>query len=172
MNILFLGAPGSGKSTQGQILADKKGMKWVSSGEMFRESKDPRIIEILRTAQLVPDEITNEMMLEKIRELGGDGILLDGYPRKISQAEFMVENGMKIDLIVEIKVSLEEIISRVLSRGREQDTEEIIRERVNAYEKSRDEIVEFFVERGTRLIEIEGQGSIEEVAGKVEGAVL
>ena len=172
MNILFLGAPGSGKSTQGQILAKDKGMEWVSSGEMFRESQDPEVIEILKTAQLVPDEITNEMMLGKIKELGGDGIVLDGYPRRLSQAEFLAESGFELDLIVEIKLELGEIINRAVSRGREQDTPEIIRERVDIYEKSRDEIVEFFTDRGVRFVTVDGSGSIVDTAELVKEAVL
>lgn len=171
MNILFLGAPGSGKSTQGEILAEKRGMKWISSGEMFRNSTDPVVVEILRTAQLVPDEITNKMVIEKLDELNRDNVILDGYPRTLRQAEFLTENNVKIDAIIEVKVPFQEILARIMSRGREQDTEEIIRERVEIYEKSRDEIVSYFKSIGTKFIEVDGVGTIEEISKRVEEAI-
>ena len=171
MNILFLGAPGSGKSTQGEILAEKRGMKWISSGEMFRNSTDPVVVEILRTAQLVPDEITNKMVIEKLDELNRDNVILDGYPRTLKQAEFLTENNVKIDAIIEVKVPFEEILTRIMSRGREQDTEEIIRERVEIYEKSRDEIVAYFKSIGTKFIEVDGVGTIEEISKRVEEVI-
>lgn len=171
MNILFLGAPGSGKSTQGEILAEKRGMKWISSGEMFRNSTDPVVVEILRTAQLVPDEITNKMVIEKLDELNRDNVIFDGYPRTLKQAEFLTENNVKIDAIIEVKVPFEEILTRIMSRGREQDTEEIIRERVEIYEKSRDEIVSYFKSIGTKFIEVDGVGTIEEISKRVEEVI-
>ena len=117
MNILFLGAPGSGKSTQGQILAEKRGMKWLSSGQMFRESKDPEILKILETSQLVSDEITNRMMAKAIRENLDFGVILDGYPRTLNQVEYIFNEGIKIDMVVEIDVPVEELLKLTESKG-------------------------------------------------------
>jgi len=170
MNILFLGAPSSGKSTQGQILAETRKMRWISSGELFRQSERPEIKEILKKAQLVSDEITNEMMIAEIERSGKDGIIFDGYPRNRFQAETLSKSGVKIAMIVEVAVPIEEIIKRAKERGREQDTEDIVRERVEIYKRYRDEIVDFYRQEGSEIIEIDGMGSIEEISKKVEEA--
>ena len=171
MNILFLGAPGSGKSTQGQILAGKRGMKWLSSGEMFRESKDPEILKILETAQLVPDDITNKMMKKAIEENASFGVILDGYPRTLNQVEYIFKEGIKVDFVVEINVPIEELLKRLSERGRGQDTPEIIKERVGIYERARDEIVRYCLERGAKFVKIDGVGTIEEISERVEREV-
>lgn len=168
MNILFLGAPGSGKSTQGQILAEKRGMKWLSSGQMFRELKDPEILKILETSQLVSDEITNEMMAKAIKENLSYGVILDGYPRTLAQLEYIFDKGMEIDVIVEIDVPIEELLRRLSKRGREQDAPEIVMKRVEMYKKTRDEIVNYCLERGVKFVKIDGDGTIEETSKKVE----
>lgn len=171
MNILFLGAPGSGKSTQGQILAEKRGMKWLSSGQMFRESQDPEILKILETSQLVSDEITNRMMAKAIRENLDFGVILDGYPRTLNQVEYIFNEGIKIDMVVEIDVPVEELLKRLSERGRGQDTPEVIMERVELYKKTRDEIVNYCLGQGARFVEIDGNGTIEEISKKVEEEV-
>lgn len=168
MKILFLGASGSGKSTQGQILAEEKGFVWLSSGQMFRESGDPEILEILKGAQLVPDELTGKMMIEAIENQGRDNFILDGFPRNLRQCEILTENGIELDKIVEIGVPKEELVKRVALRGREQDKEEILLERVEMYEKTRDLIVDYFVKRGADFVKVDGVGEIEEVAKRVK----
>lgn len=166
MKILFLGAPGSGKSTQGQILAEEKGWKWVSPGQMFRESEDPKIKEIISTSQLVPDEITIGMIIDTIKDL--DSFILDGYPRNLNQCESLGENQIDIDIMVEIVVPEEELIARSLARGRAQDTAEVIRERIEMYRNTRDMIVEFFENKNVKLLQIDGVGEIEEIAKRVK----
>ena len=168
MNILFLGAPGSGKSTHSQILADKRGMKWLSSGQMFRESRDPEILKILETSQLVSDEVTNKMMGDAIRQNAEFGVILDGYPRTLNQAKYIFDEGLKIDVVVEINVPIEELLKRLSERGREQDTPEIIKERVELYEKTRDEIVKYCLGHGARFVRIDGVGSIDEISQRVD----
>ena len=169
MKILFLGAPGSGKSTQGQFLAEDKGFEWISSGQLFRESNDPKILEIVKGAELVPDEITERMIMEAME--GKEKVILDGFPRNLAQCEFLAENEVKIDLMLEIVVPDEELLKRMLLRGRGQDTEEVAKERIKMYHETRDMVVEFFQARGVELIEIDGVGTIEEVKNKIREAI-
>lgn len=170
MKILFLGAPGSGKSTQGQILAENKGWKWVSPGQMFRESGDPEILEVIKTARLVPDGIVIKMVIDAIKDL--DDVILDGYPRNLKQCESLVENQIGIDAIVEIVVPEEELIKRSLARGRAQDTAEVVKERIGMYQETRNLIVNFFEEKQrVKVLQVNGVGEIEEIARRVKEVV-
>ncbi len=172
MKILFLGAPGSGKSTQGQILANDNGWIWLSSGELCRNSGNPEILEIIKGAKLIPDEIMAKMVLEAINDNDEAGFILDGFPRNRRQCEILEENNIEIDLILEINVPEEELLARVALRGREQDSEETILERIDMYEKSRDEIFEYYSGKGVKCEIVNGVGTIEEVAQRVKEAVL
>ena len=89
MKILFLGAPGSGKSTQGQILAKDKGLRWISSGELCRNSGDPKILEIIRGAKLIDDDTMGEMVVAEIRKGDTENFILDGFPRNKHQCEIL-----------------------------------------------------------------------------------
>lgn len=172
MKILFLGAPGSGKSTQGQILASDNGWVWLSSGELCRNSGDPEILEVLKGSKLISDDIVSKMVLEAINENSEAGFILDGFPRNRRQCEILDENNIEIDLILEIAVPKEELLARVALRGREQDSEATLLERIDMYEKSRDEIVSYYSEKGVKCEIVNGVGEIEEIAKRVKEAIL
>lgn len=170
MKILFLGAPGSGKSTQGQKIAEARGIKWLSTGQMLRDSDEPWIKEKLATGELFDDEFITGMALREIVKY--EDIILDGFPRTLVQAQKLVQAGVKIDKIVEIDVSAEEILQRMLLRGRDEDNEEVIGKRISIYEATRDEIVGFLTENGSKFVKIDGVGTPEEVNQRVEGIFL
>lgn len=172
MKILFLGAPGSGKSTQGQILANDNGWIWLSSGELCRNSGNPEILEIIKGAKLVPDDMIAKMMLEVINEHPEASFVFDGFPRNRQQCDILNDNKIDVDLVLEINVPKEELLARVALRGREQDTEETMLERIDIYEKSRDEIVEYYSKRGVKCEIVNGVGEIDEVAQRVKEAIL
>ena len=88
IRIVFFGPAGAGKSVQGQILAARHGWRWLSSGQLLRDSRDPEIVEEMRKGALVGSEQTNEVIadaLERAKEI--DKVILDGYPRKLEQAK-------------------------------------------------------------------------------------
>lgn len=168
MKILFLGAPGSGKSTQGQILAKEQQLVWLSSGQILRDSKDPEILKILDGSALVGDEITGKMVFEAIEANGGDNFILDGFPRNLRQCDMLTDRGISFDKIIEIDVPKDELVQRVLMRGRGQDTEDLLLERIKMYEETRDIIVDYFKQRGVEFRKIDGFGEIEDVANRVK----
>lgn len=166
MKILFLGAPGSGKSTQGQMFAEKTGAKWISSGQMLRGSKEEWIQEKLKTGELFDDEFITDMMLGELKTR--ENYILDGFPRTKVQAEKMVEAGIKLDKIIEIAVPVEELIKRMLLRGRMEDNEDVISKRVSIYEQTRDDIVEVLEKTGVKLEKVDGVGTIEEIFDRIK----
>lgn len=166
MKILFLGVPGSGKSTQGQIIAKDYHYDWISTGELLRATNDPRISEIQKTAQLVDDATVIGIALSNIK--GKDKVILDGFPRNLAQARALVEAVEAPDFALEIMVPFNELLERMRLRGREQDTEEIIRERVEMYETSRDEILNYLVDNGTVLKRVDGVGTVEEITDRIK----
>lgn len=170
MKILFLGAPGSGKSTQGRLLAEGLGFDWVSSGQLFREDGDPKILKIVESGQLVPDEIVEEMMAEAI--FVKEKVILDGFPRNLEQCRFLVENNIDLDLIVEIVVPKEELLKRMLLRGRKDDNEKTILERIDFYNHNRDLIVDFFEKEGVKIVRIDGTGEVGEIQERIREEIL
>ena len=127
MRIIFIGGPGTGKSTVGKRLAGDLGWPWISSGEILRESKEPWVIERLKTAQLFDDEMVTQLVLSRLDET--ENAIIDGFPRTLKQAENMVERGYPADILVDLSVPIEEAIARLVERGRDQDTPEIVRQR-------------------------------------------
>ena len=165
MRIIFLGGPGSGKSTVGSRLAEDLGWPWISSGEILRESKEPWVVEKLKTAQLFDDEMVAGLVLSRLTNV--PNAILDGFPRTFKQVDIMYSRGEKIDIIVEMQVPIEEIQKRLVLRGRDQDTKEVIEERHAMYEQSKDEILAYLIGNGAKLITIDGVGSQDEVYQRV-----
>lgn len=161
MKLLFLGGPGTGKSTVGNRLANDLNWPWISSGAILRESKEQWVIDRLKTAQLFDDEMVSELVFSRLTET--ENAIIDGYPRTLRQAEIIVERGLKIDYIVELTVPFEEVMRRLSMRGRSQDVPEIIEERQADYERSRNEIVAFLLGNGVKLLTVDGLGEVDEV---------
>ena len=169
MRIIFLGGPGSGKSTVGNRLAEDLKWPWISSGEILRQSKEPWVVEKLKTAQLFDDEMIAGLVFSRLT--GVPNAILDGFPRTFKQAEIMLSRGEKVDVIVELNVPLEEVEKRLFMRGRDQDTKEIIEERLEMYEQSKDKIIAYLVGNGAKMITIDGVGSPDEVYKRVATAI-
>ena len=163
--VLLLGAPGSGKSTQGQMLAKELGWKWVSTGELLRSSKEPWVIEKLKTAELFPDEMIFELLVGALA--GVDEVILDGAVRTKEQALYALSPEIELDTVVEISVPREELLKRVLQRGRDQDTEEIATQRLEDYDKMKEEILEVLRQGGVKVFEVDGVGTPEEVQARL-----
>lgn len=120
--ILILGAPGSGKGTQAKFIADQFGYKHLSSGDILRKTAGEdteigrKVSSIIKSGELVPDELINEMFLQSFKSLEGEKIICDGYPRKLSQAEFLDDNNFIFDAVIYLNVSLDEVLERISGR--------------------------------------------------------
>lgn len=169
MNIMILGAPGTGKSTIGQAIARDYGFTWVSTGEILRQSQEEWVIDKLKTGQLFDDDMVMSLAIPRVQ--AAENAIFDGFPRTMRQAEILIENHIKVDLILEIDVPIEEIQARLALRGREQDTPEIVEERVYYYHETKSAILAYLVGHGSKFVTIDGLGSPDEVYARVR-AVL
>ena len=177
--IILLGAPGSGKSTQGQKLAGFLGCPWVSTGELLRGSKDAQITEILKTARLIDDETVFSMLVSELQKLAEQrrvqgvaedevlSAIIDGFPRTEAQAE-LAASELGVTEVIEIEVPDEEIYARLRIRGREQDADEVVAERIEIYKQMKAEVVAVFNKAGVPILRVDGMGTMDEVFERVK----
>jgi adenylate kinase len=120
--ILILGSPGSGKGTQAKFISEKFNYQHLSSGDILRKTASEdneygiKISSIIKSGQLVPDELINEMFLKYFINLASQKIISDGYPRKLSQAIFLEQNNFLFDVVIYLNVSLTDVIDRISGR--------------------------------------------------------
>lgn len=183
--LILLGPPGAGKGTQAVRIAEKLNIPAISTGDIFRANVAERT-ELGQTAQrymdageYVPDEVTNAMVADRISwEDAANGFLLDGYPRTAPQVEeldkMLTNAGKSLDLVIELTADTEEVVQRLLGRAQEQgradDTESVIRRRLEVYEDQTQPLVDIYTDRGL-LIKVDGLGEIEEVTTRLLAAL-
>ncbi len=174
--ILFFGPPGSGKSVQGELLVKRNGWQWLSTGQLFRESANPEVLKRLATGELIDDELTNQVLDDALQKIADDTtVILDGYPRNIEQAKWLLkyvsDRPMSIDCVVSFIVSEEELIRRLSDRGRAEDVREVIEKRLAIYHEKTTPVLDFLRDRGVVVQNIDGEGSVEEVHERIQEAV-
>ena len=179
--LIFFGPVGAGKSTQGQMLAERHDWLWLSTGQMFRESSDPEVIATLDRGELITDEVTNQVVSAKLREISccGEkgGLILDGYPRNLFQAEFLVKHETErcgdnnINLAINIAVTKEETLKRLMLRARTDDTVEAIEKRLDIYHSLTDPVLQYLADQGVTVVNIDGDGTVEEIHERIETAL-
>lgn len=170
--IIFFGPAGAGKSVQGQILAARFGWRWLSAGQLLRDTKDPELLEEMRSGGLAGVDKVNAIMGEALgRAKDIDKVILDGFPRQLEQAEWLIkqlpEHNRDIDLIVVLEVPRSEIEKRLHLRGRIDDTPEAIEERLNIYRKEIYPILTYFTDNKVKITHIEGTGTVGQVHDRV-----
>ncbi len=180
--IIVLGRQGAGKGTQCARLVSEYGIVHVSTGDMLRaavaaETELGKQAEaIMKSGGLVSDEIMNGIVAERLAadDIMANGVLLDGYPRTTGQAEtleaILADQGVELTAAINIDVPLEEVTARMMERGRDDDTDEAIAERLRNYEEQTAPLLEFFAERN-KLVVIDGLGAEDEVFARVQGAL-
>lgn len=180
--VVLLGPPGAGKGTQAQHIADVLHICSMSTGAVFRHhmKEDTKLGKIaqqyINAGEFVPDEITNKMVESDLANPDcANGFLLDGYPRNLDQARFLDQAlaslGKKVDLVLQILIPKEAVVERLLKRaeieGREDDTEPVIRRRIEVYREQTKPISEFYEKAGV-LRTVDGTGTIEEVRAEID----
>jgi adenylate kinase len=177
MNVILFGAPGVGKGTQAAILSERLSIPHISTGQIFRESIAAgtelglKAKEYMDAGRLVPDEITTAMALETLDAPEcSNGFILDGYPRNTAQAEALTDaleaRNCRIDRVIYLVAPLDELTTRMLKRGRGDDSEEVIRTRFDVYERETAPVLRYFAERGL-VTEVNGLGEIDEVSDRI-----
>lgn len=167
MKILFIGPQGSGKSTQGHLLAKFLGLPYISTGDIFRKMKG-EIRQILDQGKLVDDQTTAKIVKEQLREENyQNGFVIDGYPRTLQQIR-LFDPGF--DKVVYLDLPDDDATKRLLARGREDDTPELIAERLKNYHQQTDPILDYYQQKG-KLLSIDGLGSIDEIQQRIREAV-
>lgn len=173
--IILMGLAGSGKSTQGQMLAETTGRVWLSAGQVLRDTPDEQVHELQRQGELVPDTITIPLMGQAMAEVfvAGKDAVVDGYPRTVEQAEWIAANvADRIEVVVRIIVPKAELIHRMELRGRADDKSiEAIEERFRIVEQNIYSVCEILKAQGVRIKDIDGVGTIEEVQQRINQVI-
>ncbi len=177
--ILLFGPTGAGKSMQGQMLAVRQGWKWLSTGEMLRQSTDEELIAILKSGELVSDELTFQVFEEAVqdaRDKQYGNIIIDGFPRTKEQAawldEYMATMGEKIDIVVVLEVPEAEIMARLEKRHRMEDTPETIAKRMAIYRQKMYPVLGTFAEANVKIVHLDGTGTAGEVHDRIYEEVM
>lgn len=169
--IILMGLAGSGKSTQGNILADEMGGVWLSAGQVLRDADNDEVHAIQKAGELVPDTITIPLMAEALNQVINEGktAVLDGYPRTVDQAEWVAENiANEIEVVIWIDVPKDELIERMKLRGRADDASaDSIRERFRIIEQNICSVCAILQSKGVKIIRISGVGTVEEVTARL-----
>jgi len=152
-HLLFLGAPGAGKGTQAELLAQTYSYLHLSTGELLRKEIEMntnlgnQVKDIINRGELVSDELVLKIVKQNLNK-DNKGWILDGYPRNLSQADslnkVLIEINQPLDLVFYLDIPEEVLIKRLLLRGRKDDTEDTIRTRVNIYKKTTEPLIQYF----------------------------
>jgi adenylate kinase len=179
VRLVLVGPPGAGKGTQAAVLSEQLGVPHISTGDLFRENignatpLGQKAKSYLDAGELVPDEVTNEMVRERLAQPDArEGFLLDGFPRTAPQADvlgdILAENGMELTAVLEFDVPEEELVRRLLGRGRADDTEDVIRRRLAVYRSETEPLLEYYSDK---VIPIDAVGPVEEITARAVEAL-
>lgn len=175
--IIFFGPAGAGKSVQGQMLAARQGWRWLSSGQLLRDTHNMELIKEMQTGQLVTPEKVNDLMGEALeRAKSIDRVIIDGFPRQLSQAKWLVETQPKhqrsIQLVIVLEVPRSELLKRIAVRGRVDDTPEAVDERLKIYRTEMYPILTYFNEQGINIVHIDGVGTVGQVHDRIMNELI
>ena len=172
MRIVMLGGPGSGKSTYTEYLIRHFQINHIYPGGMLRKEVEnnteigKRVKDIISKGQFVPNQIVLDLIKDKV-EKSPKGYILDGWPRYMEQVEDMHKAEIGYDYAVFLDVSREEVLKRLLARGRADDTEEIINNRIELYKKETGPVIEYMRKRPGFITVNSEQGTPEETANEI-----
>lgn len=173
--IIVMGPPGAGKGTQSRLLAERLGGVHISSGELLRQSGDPKLAATMAAGELVDSAAIERIMAEALGQVPvGKPIILDGFTRLVGEAEWLEEYLKSLDCaaatVIYLKIDQAESLERNLKRGRRDDRPEAQAERWREYDRVTLPVLDYYRKQGL-LHEVDGSGSIEAVADRVEAAL-
>ena len=171
MRLVLLGPPGAGKGTQAEKLAEKLEIPQISTGELFRRNIDNgtklglEAKRYLDDGDLVPSDLTNQLVDDRLDDPDTtNGFILDGYPRSVDQAkalhEMLERRGTDLDAVVEFRVSQDELLQRLKARGRADDTDDVILNRMKVYRDETAPLLEYYRDE---LKTVDAVGAVDEV---------
>lgn len=183
--IILIGPPGAGKGTQAARLSEALDVPAISTGDIFRANVKGET-ELGKTAkrymdagEYVPDEVTNSMVADRLaQEDAKGGFLLDGYPRTQAQVEeldgMLEASGHSLDHVVELTADVDEVVGRLLARaslqGRSDDTEDVIRHRLDVYAEQTQPLTDIYAQRGL-LSQVDGLGEVDAITDRIRAAI-
>lgn len=184
-NIVIFGAPGSGKGTQSKMIVERYGFDYISTGDMLRQAISQGS-ELGRTAkeyidrgQLVPDDLIVRLIADFLDgKHGSKGVIFDGFPRTLKQAEalktMLNERGTDIHILLDLQVEDDELVDRLIERGkisgRSDDNPETIRARLDVYHTQTAPLATYYIGEG-KHVAIKGIGRIEEIFERIAEAI-
>lgn len=179
--LILFGPPGAGKGTQAVSLAADFKIPHISTGDLFRAAisgQTPlglKVQSYLDQGQLVPDQVVIDMVRERLAQSDtAGGWLLDGFPRTIPQAqtldELLQEMNQRCDRVLNLQVPEQVLVTRMLSRGRKDDTEVVIQDRLQVYHQQTAPILDFYRDRNC-LVDIDGDTTVEAVTDRIKAAL-
>jgi adenylate kinase len=183
--LLLVGPPGAGKGTQAAILAETYGIPAISTGDIFRSNVvngtplGLQVKAIMEAGEYVPDDLTNEIVAARLAETDARaGFLLDGYPRTIDQVNeldrILSKDNSALDAVVLLEAETDEVVARLLKRaieqGRIDDTEEVIRHRMDVYTEQTSPIIAVYDNRQL-VVRVNALGPVDEVTARIVDAL-
>ena len=173
--LLFLGPPGAGKGTQAQRLAEQQGLLHLSTGDLLRAevaagtALGQEAEAVMPRGELVSDALVLAIVRSRLEAHTG-GWLLDGFPRNVAQADalaaLLAELDQQIELVVLMELDDAVLVQRLLSRGRADDNEEVIRHRLEVYRHQTEPLIAYYRERQL-LAPVEAAGTVEEIGARI-----
>ncbi|WP_448073395.1 adenylate kinase [Georgenia yuyongxinii] len=183
--LVLLGPPGAGKGTQAARISERLGVPAISTGDIFRANVaeqtelGKRAQRYMDAGEYVPDEVTNAMVRDRLAQTDAVvGFLLDGYPRTADQVAeldgMLADGGTRLDAVVEITADTDEVVQRMLKRaaeqGRPDDTEPVIRRRLEVYAEQTAPLARTYAERDL-IVQVDGIGAVDEVTDRIMAAL-
>ncbi|MFF3224988.1 adenylate kinase [Nocardia suismassiliense] len=171
MRVVLLGPPGAGKGTQAVLLSEKLGVPHISTGDLFRANISQQTLlgreaqKYMDAGDLVPSDITNRMVEARVNEPdAANGFVLDGYPRTVDQADalekILSDIDTKLDAVLCFVVAEDTVVERMLARGRADDNEGVIRNRLRVYREETEPLLEHY---DGLVVSVDGVGEVDEV---------